>query len=248
MSSSPTPSVLDPTTQLFPVLTPAQIDRVRSLGRVRDVTAGEILFRPHDVGVSFFVILSGRLDIVQLGLDGELPVTSHGPGQFTGELTMISGQSCLVLGRVSESGEFLEVDSQSLHLLIARDSELSDILMRAFILRRLGLISGGYGNVVLMVSRDSAKTLQLREFLSRNVYPHRYVDLDVDQDSQELLDRFAVKASEVPVVICSGGNVLRNPTIQHLASCMGIDHVVESQTHRDVVSVGACAAGLAAAV
>jgi len=246
--SSPPPSALDSRTQAFPVLTAAHIDRIRPSGRSRDVQRGEILFEPNDTNVPFFVLLSGRMEIVQPGLDGERSIATHGPGEFTGEITMISGQLCLVRGRVTEPGQFLEVDGDALRSLVAKDAELSEILLRAFILRRLELISHGYGNVILMGSRHSAQTLELREFLSRNGYPFTYVDLDSDRTSQELLDRFDVKPSEVPVVICNSRNVLRSPSIQELANCLGLNSSIDDTHVRDVIIVGAGPAGLAAAV
>src|SRR5258708_2316671 len=168
MTSPPVPSALDARTQAFPVLTTAQIDRIRPLGRPRNVHHGEILFEPNDTAVPFFVLLSGSMEIVQPPFDGERPIAMHAPGEFTGEITMISGQRCLVRGRVTEPGEFLELGGDGLRSLVARDAELSEIFMRAFILRRLELISRGQGNVILMGSRHSANTLRLREFLSRN--------------------------------------------------------------------------------
>src|SRR4029077_5497717 len=165
--------------------TPAQIDRIRPSGRLRSVQRGETLFEPNDMAVPFFVLLSGTMEIVKPSLDGERPVATHGPGEFTGEITMISGQRCLVRGRVTEPGEFLEVSGDGLRLLVARDAELSEILMRAFILRRLALVQSGFGMLVLMGSQHSAKTLELREFLTRNGHPYTYVDLDRDQISQE---------------------------------------------------------------
>ena len=210
---------------------------------------GEILFAPNDTNVPFFVVLSGGMEIVQPDVDGgERLITTHGPGHFTGEITMISGQRSLALGRVTEPGEFLELSGDALRSLIAKDAELSEIFMRAFILRRLALINAGLGNVILLGSRHSAQTLTLREFLSRNGHPYTYVDLDTDKDSQALLDRFNVKLSEVPVVICNSGNVLRNPTIQKLAGCLGLNISIDSTHGRDVVIVGAGPAGLAAAV
>jgi thioredoxin reductase (NADPH) len=198
--------------------------------------------------VPFFVLLSGRMEIAQPTLEGERTIATHGAGEFTGEMTMISGQRCLVEGRVTEPGEFLEVSSDDLRELVAKDAELSEILMRAFILRRLELIRNGYGNVILMGSRHSSQTLALREFLSRNGHPYTYVDLDDDRTSQELLDRFQVKPSEVPVVICNGRNVLRSPSIQELANCLDLNSSVEDAHVRDVIIVGAGPAGLAAAV
>ncbi len=248
MSSQLVPSALDARTQAFPVLTPAQIDRVRPLGRLRNVARGEILFQPNDTNVPFFVLLSGSMEIVQPSLDGERLVAAHSPGEFTGEMTMISGQLCLVRGRVTEPGEFIELSGDELRSLVAKDAELSEILMRAFILRRLALVRAGYGNVILMGSNHSAQTLQLREFLSRNGHPYTYVDLDTDRTSQELLDRFDVKLSDVPVVICNGRNVLRSPSIQKLANCLGLNSGIDGTHVRDLIIVGAGPAGLAAAV
>ena len=116
-----------------------------------------------------------------------------GPVEFTGEITMISGQRCLVRGRVTEAGEFLEISADGLRSLVARDAELGEIFMRAFILRRLALIAKGLGNVIVMGSRHCANTLRIREFLGRNAHPYTYIDLDTDKTSQELLDRFEVK-------------------------------------------------------
>ncbi len=242
------PSALDARTQTFPVLTETQIDRVRTYGKLRHVTAGEILFEPDDTNVPFFVLLSGSMEIVQPDFTGERPVTTHHAGQFTGEISMISGRRCIVLGRVTEPGEFVEVSMAGLQSIIARDTELSEIIMRAFILRRLQLISKGLGNVILMGSRHSANTLRLREFLSRNGHPHTYVDLDTDQLSQELLDRFQVKMHDIPVVICKGKAVLRNPSIQELADCLGFNSTIDESLVRDLIIVGAGPAGLAAAV
>ena len=248
MASLPSLTFLDLRTQAFPVLTSAQIDRIRPMGRVRHVQQGEILFEPNDTAIRFFVVLSGNMEIVQPSLDGERAIVKHGPGQFTGEMTMISGQRSLVRGRVTEPGEFLELDADTLRSLVAKDAELSEILLRAFILRRIELIKRGFGNVILMGSNHSARTLDLREFLGRNGYPYTYIDLDTDRTSQELLDRFEVKLSEVPVVICSSGKVLRSPSIQELANCLGFNSSIDQTQVRDVIIVGAGPAGLAAAV
>jgi len=248
MSSQPAPSALDAHTQAFPVLTDAQISRVRSGSKLRQVKNGEILFEPGDSDVPFFVLLSGSMEIVQPDLNGERAVATHGPGEFTGEMPMISGRRSLVRGRVTEPGEFLELSGDRLRSLIARDAELSEILMRAFILRRLQLVSRGQGNIILLGSRHSAETLRLREFLTRNEHPYTYVDLDTDKTSQELLDRFEVKVEEVPVVICSAGTVLRNPSIQKLADGLGLNSPVDELQLRDLIIVGAGPAGLAAAV
>lgn len=248
MSTWPVPSALEPSTQTFPVLTEAQIKRASAFGAVRTVTSGEILFRPGDAHVPFFVLLSGTLEIVQPDLNGERPVITHNPMGFTGELSMISGQRCLVLARVGEPGEFLEIPPDGLRALVARDAELSEIIMRAFILRRLALITNHFGNVILMGSRHSANTLRLQEFLGRNGHPHVYVDLDADKSSQELLDRFHITLSDVPVVICNAKTVLRNPSTQELADCLGFNVNINCDQVRDLIIVGAEPSGLAAAV
>lgn len=248
MSAAPSPSFLDAHTQAFPVLTSAQIDRVRAMGKLRRVEVGEILFEPGDTDVPLFVLLSGAMEIVQPELAGELPIAMHHDGEFTGEMTMISGRRCLVRGRITEAGDFLELSGQGLRSLIAKDAELSEIFMRAFILRRLELIRLGHGNVILMGSRYSPDTLRLREFLTRNEHPYTYLDLDTDRTSQELLDHFAVRPEEIPVTICNNRTVLRNPSNQTLADCLGLNSSIDNAQVRDLIIVGAGPSGLAAAV
>ena len=248
MSSLPIPSALDARTQAFPVLTEAQINRIRPGGKLREVKKDEILFEPGDLSVPFFVLLAGAMQIVQPDLVGERLITTQGPGQFTGEMTMISGQRCLVRARMTEAGKLLELSGDGLRSLVAKDAELSEIFMRAFILRRLALISLGYGNLILLGSRHSANTLRLREFLTRNGHPFTYVDLDIDKSSQELLDRFQVRLDEIPVVICQAHGVLRNPSIQKLADCIGFNSAIDEIQVRDLIIVGAGPSGLAVAV
>jgi thioredoxin reductase (NADPH) len=232
----------------FPALTEEQIDRIRPLGRIRQVRSGDVLIKPGDTVIPFYVLLSGRMEIVQPSLDGERMIALHEPRGFTGEMTMLSGARSQVVGRVSEGGEFLELGPENLRVLVARDAELSEILMRAFILRRLEMIRQGWGALVVLGSQHSARTLEIREFLSRNGQPYTYVDLDRDQTSQELLDRFEVKPRDVPVVICPGQGVLRNPSVRDLAAGLGLSAVSGGKQIRDVIIVGAGPAGLAAAV
>ncbi len=244
----PTINTPDPQAEAFPVLTPAQIDRLRPYGNIRSVRAAEVLFEPGKSGMPCFVVLSGKLDIVVSGLSGEQVFVTYGPGQFSGEVVLISGARALSRGRVAEPGEFLEIGADELRTLIAKDAELSDIFMRAFLLRRVAMISGGLGNVAVLGSQHSSNTLRLREFLTRNGHPYRYVDLDSDKGSQELLDRFDIKLEDIPVVICGGKTVLRNPTNQRLAECLGFAGHIDEHRVYDVAIVGAGPAGLAAAV
>jgi thioredoxin reductase (NADPH) len=248
MSSQLTPLAADIRGETFPKLTAEQIDRIRPLSKVRKVKAGEILFEPGDSDVPFFVLLSGSLEIVQPGLQGERLIVTHEAGSFTGEITMISGRLSLMRGRVTSPGEFLEMNNNDFRTLVARDAELSEIFMRAFILRRVELINRGFGNVILLGSRHSAQTLCLREFLTRNGHPHTYVDLDTDTTYQDLLDHFQVTLEEVPVVICNNRTVLRNPSIQELAKCLGLNAHITASEVKDLVIVGAGPSGLAAAV
>jgi thioredoxin reductase (NADPH) len=249
MASAPLPSIEEARTEAFPVLSDEHIERVRSVSKVRHVSKGEILFEPGDTSVPFFVLLSGTMVIVQPDVrGGEQQVASHGPGGFTGEFSMISGQRCLVRGRVIEEGDFLELDADGLRAIVARDAQLSDILMKAFILRRVELVKAGAGDVVILGSRHSAHTLRLREFLSRNQHPFTYIDLDTDKSSQELLDRFHVSRQEIPVVICNARTILRNPTNAALADCLGLNAAIDQTLVRDLVIVGAGPSGLAAAV
>jgi thioredoxin reductase (NADPH) len=248
MSSQLTPLQADIRGETFPVLTAEQISRIRPLSKVRKVKAGEILFDAGDSDVPVFVLLSGSMEIVQPDLQGERLIVKHEPGNFTGEMTMISGRLSLARGRVTADGEFLEMSNQALRTLVARDAELSEIFMRAFILRRVQLINRGQGNVILLGSQHSAQTLRLREFLTRNGHPHTYVDLDTDTSYQDLLDHFQVTVDQVPVVICNNRTVLRSPSIQELAACLGLNAHITADEVRDVVIVGAGPAGLAAAV
>jgi thioredoxin reductase (NADPH) len=244
----PTINTPDRQAEAFPVLTPKQIDSLRPYGNIRSVRAAEVLFEPGESGMSCFVVLSGKLDIAVPGLSGERVFVTYGPGQFSGEVVLISGARALSRGRVAEPGEFLEIGADQLRTLLAKDAELSDIFMRAFLLRRIAMISGGLDNVAVLGSQHSSNTLRLREFLTRNSLPYRYVDLDSDKASQELLDRFDIKLEDIPIVICGGKKVLRNPENQQLAECLGFTGQIDEHRIDDVAIVGAGPAGLAAAV
>src|ERR1700761_9340336 len=142
--------------EAFPVLTPAQIARLQPYSKVRAVLAGEVLFQPGALGMSCFVVLSGKLDIVVPELSGEHVFVSYGPGQFSGEVVLISGARAMSRGQVAEPGEFLEIGPDALRTIIGKDAELSDIFMRAFLLRRVAMISGGLGNVAVLGSQHSS--------------------------------------------------------------------------------------------
>src|SRR5271170_5656928 len=248
MASNLVHSALANHTQVFPVLTSAQINRIRPFASLRHAVLGQVLFEADASDVSFFILLSGTMEVVQPDIDGERSVAQHGPGEFTGEMTMITGHRSLVRGRMTESGDVLEMTGSGLRELVARDGDLSEIFMRAFILRRLILINRNQGNAILMGSRYSAQTLRLREFLTRNGHPFVYVDLDVDRVSQEFLDRFEVTVGDIPVVICNYKTVLRNPSVQQLSDGLELNCTIDESQVRDLIIVGAGPAGLAAAV
>ena len=234
--------------QIFPTLTPAQIRRIAAHGHMRAMERGEVLVEQGDSAVPFFVVVSGELEVVRPSGAAETLVTVHGPGQFTGEVNMLSGRRALFRMRVTKPGEVIELDRQHMLALVQTDAELGEILMRAFILRRVELVAAGVGDVVLIGSTHSAGTLRIKEFLMRNGHPYSYIDLERDPDVQNLLDGFHIAASEIPVVICRGQLVLRNPSNQQVADCLGFNEAVD-QTHlRDLVIVGAGPSGLAAAV
>ncbi len=161
---------------------------------------------------------------------------------------MITGRRALARMRVSEPGEVIELNREQLLDLVQTDAELSEILMRAFILRRVELIARDLGDVVVIGSTHCAGTLRVKEFLTRNGHPYHYIDLDRDAEAQELLDRFHVSAADVPVLICRGDAVLRNPSNQRIAECLGFNDAIDQTHMRDLVIVGAGSAGLAAAV
>ena len=234
--------------KIFPKLTPVQISRITSHGRLRSVQSGEVLIEQGDRSVPFFVVITGEVEILRpLGAQETL-VTVHGPGEFTGEVNMLSGRRSLVRARVTKPGQVIELDHQQMLGLIQTDAELSDILMRAFILRRVELIAAGVGDIVLVGSTYSADTLRIREFLMRNGHPYSYLDLERDPDVQNLLESFQVSASQIPVLICRGQIALRNPSNQEIADCLGFNESID-QTHvRDLTIIGAGPSGLAAAV
>ncbi len=233
---------------MFPTLTSEQLARVELHGRVRRVRTGEVLSEAGVESALFFVVKTGQIEVVQVSGDAQELVATCGAGQFTGEISLLSGRRTLVRHRASEPGEIIQLDRGQLLALVQVDSELSELFMRAFILRRVELIARGVGAVVLVGSSHSAGTLRLREFLTRNGHPYTSVDVERDQAVQELFDRFQVAVEDVPIVICHGSQVLRNPSNQELADCLGFNEAIDRSQIRELVIVGAGPAGLAAAV
>jgi thioredoxin reductase (NADPH) len=241
-------AVSSPPDHIFPTLTGTQLERMATLGRVRSVRRDEILVDEGQRQAPFFVVRTGEVSIVRPAAGGAALVAVLRSGQFTGELNMFSNRRAIMQIRVSADGELIELDHAHVQSLVQGDAELSDVLMRAFILRRAELIANGLGDVVVVGSEHCAGTLRIREFLTRNGHPHAYIDLDRDAGAQELLDRFGVTFDEVPVLICRGQLVLRNPSNRDITDCLGLNDPLDTERIRDLVVVGAGPAGLAAAV
>ena len=234
--------------QVFPTLTSAQIGRIASHGHARSAKAGDVLLEQGDKNIPIFVVVSGELETVRPSGAHETLIARVPPGQFTGEVNTLSGRRALNRIRARVASEVIGVSRENVLALVQTDGELSQILMRAFILRRAELFAQGLGDVTVVGSSHSADTLRIKEFLARNAHPCAYIDLDRDADVQSLLDHFHVSASDIPVVICRGETVLRNPTNQEVADCLGFNQAVDQSEVRDLVIVGAGPAGLAAAV
>ncbi|MDB4910771.1 MAG: trxB 1 [Gemmatimonadetes bacterium] len=240
-----TPAVVD---SAFPILTPAQIARVAGHGATHSVKPGEVLVAAGVYNSRFFVVVSGEIEVVRTTNDVETLVTVHTAGKFTGEVNMLSGRPSLVTIRVSQAGEVIELDRDHLLELVQTDDELGEIIMRAFILRRIALIDQHVSDVVLVGSNHSPGTLRIREFLTRNGHPYTNLDLDRDSDAQELLDRLKFDITDVPVLISGRTVMLRNPTNQQIAFNLGFNESIDQRQVRDMVVIGAGPAGLAAAV
>ena len=229
---------------IFPTLTSAQIERIAPLGSVRPIDAGDILFEPGGTNRPLMVVLEGEIEILS---DRDTLVTVHHPGNFSGDVDLIAGHPAVVRARARLPGRILEVPAERVRSLIVTDPELSQIFLRAFILRRALLMTRSAGNVVLIGSRHSAGTLTLQEFLTRNNQPYAYLDADRDSGVQTMLEGFGVGVDDVPVFICSGKQVLKKPTIEEVAECLGLNRWSRDVV-RDLVVIGAGPAGLAAAV
>ncbi len=234
--------------RIFPKLTAEQISRMQERGHVRAVKLGEVLVEQGDRNIPFFVIMSGEIEILRPSGAIETLITVHGPGQFTGEVNMLSGRRALFRARVTKSGNVMEMDRQSMMAMLQSDAEIGDILMRAFILRRVELVAAGVGDDVLIGSSNSARTFQIKEFLMRNGHPYNYIDLERDSEVQHLLDSFQILANDIPVLICQGKFVLRNPSNQQIANCLGFNELINQTAVRDLIIIGAGPSGLAAAV
>jgi thioredoxin reductase (NADPH) len=220
--------------QMFPKLTDAQIARLEVHGHRIQTQAGQVLVEAGQRNSNMLVVISGSLDASTTGTsNGQITVLTA--GEFTGEISTLRGVIGFVRISVIEPGTLLVLDTDTLRKVVQTDAELSEIFMRAFILRRMGLIASGQSEVMLLGSRHSAHTLRLREFLTRNAYPFTGVDIESDAGVQDLLDRFHVHADELPVVICRGEKVLRRPRNRDIVECLGMNPQMDLTKLRDVI-------------
>ena len=248
MTSRPPLTGAMPAERMFPTLTSDQIDRIKAHGKVRPIQRGEVLIEAGQRQVPFFVVTKGEVQVLVVSEGIETLVVVHRPGQFTGEVNLLSGRPALMRARASEPGEVIELTREQFTALVQAGGDLSELIMRAFILRRVELIAQKLGALVLLGSEHCASTLGVKEFLTRNSQPYNYIDLDKDNGVQEFLDHFHVSVEDIPVVICRGELVLRHPTNAQIAECLGFNDAVDQAKVRDLVIVGAGPAGLAAAV
>jgi thioredoxin reductase (NADPH) len=234
--------------QMFPKLTALQIARLETHGTRVAMHAGETLIEVGDRPSRMFVVIDGAVDLLVSRSTGYTLFYTLTAGDFTGEMSALRGSATVVRVRAATDGMLIAIDIERLRAIVQTDPELSELFMRAFILRRMGLVSEGTFDVLLIGSGHSADTLRLREFLTRNTFPFATLDVNDDADAQTMLERFHLGAQDIPVVICHGTSVVKNPSNFQLARCLGINSQLEDTAVHDLLIVGAGPAGLAAAV
>lgn len=248
--STPTRSIIDTRSeQMFPVLEPAEIERVRRFGSLRSYRAGDALAKVGSVAQGLTIVLKGRVKVSQHDHSGRIePIVTHGVGAFMGELAQLSGRPALVDAYAEEAVDALVIPPDQLRALLVAEAELGERIMRALILRRVGLIQAGAGGPVIVGRADNGDVLRLEEFLRRNGHPHQRLDPEGDAGAKALIERFHVDPGQMPIVLCPDGQILRNPGEAELARCIGLIGPVDPNHIYDVAIVGAGPAGLAAAV
>lgn len=235
--------------QIFPVLEPAQVERIRRFGTVRSYGSGQVLAEMGKPLEGLAVILSGAVNVTRRKTTGEGElIVAHGPGSFLGELAQLSGRPALVDARAQGPVDALIVPPDRLRALLVAEAELGERIMRALILRRVGLLEAGSGGPVIVGRSENRDVLRLAGFLRRNGHPHQELDPEVDPAAKALLERFHVAPDQLPLVVCPGGQLLHNPSENVLARCLGLVGPIDPKRLFDVAVVGAGPAGLAAGV
>jgi thioredoxin reductase (NADPH) len=248
--SVPTSSVIDTRRhQMFPTLEPSEIERVRRFGEIRSYGAGEALATVGDVGRGLMIILAGEVDITRRDQSGRRePIVTHGPGAFMGELAQLAGRPALVDAHAQGPVEALIIPPDRLRALLVAEAELGERIMRALILRRVGLLETGAGGPVIVGRPENSDVLRLEGFLRRNGHPRQMLNPETDPDAKALIERFHVDPGQLPIVLCPNGELLRNPGEIELARCIGLVGPIDPDRVYDVAVVGAGPAGLATAV
>jgi thioredoxin reductase (NADPH) len=248
--SNATPSIIDTRRhQMFPTLEPAEIARVRRFGELRSFARGDALAKVGQAGLGLTIILDGMVDITQQNRSGRgALIVTHGPGEFMGELAQLAGRPSLVDAYAQESVEALLIPPDRLRALLVAEAELGERIMRALILRRVGLLELGSGGPVIIGRAEDGDVLRLEGFLRRNGHPHQRLNPETDLEAKALIDRFQVDPGQLPIVLCPGGQLLRNPGETELARCLGLVGPIDPNRVYDVAVVGAGPAGLATAV
>ena len=232
----------------FPVLTPRQLEQLTARGHYRAVRAGEVLFREGDRGLGFFVVLEGAIEIVVHTTEGEQQMTVHRPGQFTGDVDVLTGRSVVVMGRVLEDGRVLALDPEELRHAVDQIPDLGETLVKAFIMRRELLLGSGMVGVTIIGSRFSPESHRLRDFATRNLIPFKWLDLESDAQAEAILRQLKVPASATPIVLGREGQFYSKPPLEQFARCAGLTVSLSEEHVYDVIVVGAGPAGLAASV
>jgi len=247
---STSPSIFDTRRdQMFPVLEPFEIERVRRFGKVRSYEAGAPLAKVGQVGPGLTIILAGQVEVVRRdGLGHSVPIVTYGTGSFMGELAHLSGRPTLTDAQARGSVEALVIPPDQLRALLIAEAELGERIMRALILRRVGLLETGAGGPVIVGRRGNGDVLRLEGFLRRNGHPRQVLDPEADPEAKALIERFHIDPGQLPMVLCPNGQLLRNPSEYELARCIGLVRPVDPARIYDVAIVGAGPAGLAAAV
>lgn len=235
--------------QMLPVLDALEIERVRRFGECRSFAKGAALLTIGQVGPGLMVILSGRVDVTHVDKTGQrLSIVGHGPGEFVGELAQLAGRPALADVTAEEPVQALVIAPDRLRALLIAEAELGERIMRALIIRRVGLLETGSGGPIIVGHSDNGNVLRLQIFLRRNGQPQQLLDPDIDPEANALIERFHVDPGQLPIVLCPSGQLLRNPTEDELARCIGLVGPIDPNRIYDVAVVGAGPAGLAAAV
>ena len=241
--------ILEDESAAYPVFTADQLDRLLGYGSVRPVRAGEVLFSPADDTYDLLVVLDGEVEVTEEVRGGQVRFAPHGRGQFVGELNLLTGQRPFHTARVMTDGEILVIGPEQLRVLLGRETEIADVLVRALIARRRRRLSGDDANAPIEVigTEQSGPALALRTFLGRNTIAYRWVDAELAADLDDYLAGVGVTRDDLPVVI-TPSSVLPRARPAELGAALGLVRHAAADRRYDVVVVGAGPAGLAAAV